>query len=171
MNIGKRIMILGSSGSGKSTLATQLGKITGLPVVHLDRLFWNPGWEETPKEKFAQKAQDAANGENWIIDGNYTRTMDFRLERADCIIFIDFNRYFCIYRVLKRRIQNHGKTRYDLGEDCIEKIDLPFLKWVWDYPKRSRKNTIEKINKCDKPVFHLKTRKAVKQLINKIKGE
>ena len=54
MNLGKRIIILGSAGSGKSTLATKLGEITGIPVIHLDRLFWNPGWVETPRIKFGE---------------------------------------------------------------------------------------------------------------------
>ena len=166
MDLGERIMILGSSGSGKSTLATRLGEITGIPVIHLDRLFWNPGWIETPKDEMTKKTIKVATSERWIIDGNYSKTLDFRIERANTIIFIDFNRVFCIYRVLKRRIMNHGKTRYDLGEGCPEKIDLPFLKWIWNYPKRSRKDIIEKIKRCDKNVHHLKTRKDVRRFID-----
>ena len=158
MDLGKRIMILGSAGSGKSTLAIKLGEITKIPVIHLDRLFWNPGWIQTPKDEMEQKVIEVACGDSWIIDGNYSSTLDFRIERADSIIFIDFNRYFCIYRTFKRRIKNHGRTRYDLGEGCIEKIDWDFFKWVWNYPKWSRKNTIEKIQSSGKAVYHLKTR-------------
>ena len=169
MDLGKRIMVLGSAGSGKSTLAIRLGELTGLPVIHLDRLFWNPGWVETPNDEMEQKMIAAASGESWIIDGNYTRAFDYRIERADSIIFIDFSRYFCIYRVLKRRIQNRGKTRYDLAEGCIEKIDWEFLKWIWNYPKRSRKNTLEKIYSSGKAVYHLKTRKAVKLFLEETK--
>ena len=168
MNLGKRIMVLGSAGSGKSTLAIKLGEITGIPVIHLDRLFWNPGWVETPMDEMDKKAIHAALGESWIIDGNYSRTLDFRIERADSIIFIDFNRYICVFRVIKRRIQNHGKTCCDLGEGCPEKIDRAFLKWIWDYPKRSRKGTLEKIYGSSKAVYHLRTRKEVKMLINEI---
>ena len=171
MDLGRRVMILGSSGSGKSSLAIQLGEITDLPVIHLDRLFWNPGWVETEPEEMVKKVAQAAAGEYWIMEGNYTnRAFDFRMERADSIIFIDFNRYICIFRVFKRWIKNHGKTRYDLGEGCPEKIDLPFLKWIWDYPKRSRKNTIEKIYSSGKTVHHLKTRKEVDLFISDLSG-
>ena len=167
MYLGSRIMVLGSAGSGKSTLAIRLGEITGLPVIHLDRLFWNPGWVQTPDAEMDKKVAEAASGESWIIDGNYSRTIDFRLSRAETIIFIDFGRYFCIFRVLKRRIKNHGKTRYDLGDGCPEKIDREFLKWIWNYPKRSRKNTLEKIYQSGKTVYHLRTRKEVKYFFKK----
>ena len=165
MDLGKRIMILGSAGSGKSTLSIKLGEITGIPVVHLDRLFWNPGWVEAPKGEMDKKVIHAASGESWIIDGGYLRTLNFRMERADSIVFIDLNRYLCIYRVLKRWIKNYGKTRADIGEGCPEKIDLPFLKWIWNYPKRSRVETLGKIYNSGKPVYHLKTRKDVESFI------
>ncbi|MCL2350910.1 MAG: AAA family ATPase [Firmicutes bacterium] len=166
MSLGERIMILGSAGSGKSTLAAKLGGILGIPVIHLDRLFWNPGWVETPKDEMDRRVIEAASGERWIIDGNYSRTMDFRMERADSIIFIDFGRFFCLCRVFKRRVKNRGKTRYDLGEGCPEKIDWEFFKWVWNYPSRSRKDTLEKIYGSGKAVYRLRTRKDVKNLIN-----
>ena len=166
MQVGKRIMILGSSGSGKSTLATKLGEMTGLPVIHLDRLFWNPGWVETPSEEMAEKAMAAAAGEQWIIEGNYKRTLDFRIERADTIIFLDFNRFLCMYRVIMRRIKNHGRTRYDLGDDCPEKLDWPFLKLAWSFPMRMRPVILEKIVNCGKCVYHLKTRMDVERFVD-----
>jgi len=42
----ERVMIIGCAGAGKSTLARKLGAITGLPVIHLDREHWRPGWVE-----------------------------------------------------------------------------------------------------------------------------
>ena len=170
MRLGKRIMILGCAGSGKSTLAAILGEITGLPVVHLDRLFWNPGWVATPGDEMVKKSTEAAAGERWIMDGNYSHSLDFRIERADTIIFIDFNRFFCIFRVLKRWIKNHGKTRFDVGEGCPEKIDFPFLKWIWNYPNHSRKNILVKINRCDKNIYHLRTRRDVTRFIEDTKS-
>lgn len=165
MNLGRRIIVLGSSGSGKSTLSAKLGELTGIPVVHLDRLFWNPGWVETPKNEMDKKVADAVSGESWIIDGGYTQTLDFRLERADAIVFIDLGRHICLFRVFKRWIKNYGKTRNDMGEGCPEKVDIDFLKWVWSYPKRLRKITIEKIYSSGKQVYHLKSRKEVESFI------
>jgi len=171
MSLGRRIMILGSAGSGKSTLATKLSEIIGAPVIHLDQLFWNSGWVETPSEIMSERAISAASNESWIIDGNYSRTLEYRMERADSIIFIDFNRYFCIYRVFKRWIKNHGKTRPDMGEGCPEKIDLPFLKWIWNYPKRTRNDTLEKIYNSGKTVYHLRSRREVRAFIQKAEQE
>lgn len=173
MNIGKRIIILGSAGSGKSTLAVQLSKIVNLPVVHLDNFFWTAGWVSIPKDEMYQKVAEAASEDNWIIDGNYSGSLDLRIERADTIIFIDFNRYFCIYRVIKRRIKNNGKARPDLAEGCIEKIDKEFLKWIWNYPKHSRPAILEKLSQLsteEKNIYILKSRKAVKMFINKVES-
>ena len=90
MVLGKRIAIIGSSGSGKSTLARTLGVRLGLPVVHLDAHFWRAGWVETDKAQWQETVQALAHGERWIIDGNYSSTMDIRLPLAETIIFLDF---------------------------------------------------------------------------------
>jgi len=166
MHIGKRIAILGSSGSGKSTLATKLSKITGIPVIHMDRLFWNPGWVQTPKDEMFNKVHEAVSGESWIIDGTYLNSLDIRQEQADTIIYIDFNRYLCLYRALKRGIKNYGKTRYDLGEGCPDKIDWPFIKWIWGYPKHSRNIILDSIHQSGKTVVYLKSRKDVARFID-----
>ena len=171
MNLGERIMILGSSASGKSTLACQLEGITGVKAVHLDRLFWNPGWVQTLGDETERKVIDAANSESWIIDGNYSRTMEYRLERASSVIYIDFNRYICIFRALRRWVRNYGKTRWDLGDGCPEKIDAAFMSWIWNYPKRSREQILEQISKhcagTNKEVYVLKTRKDVELFIKR----
>jgi len=169
MDIGSRVVVLGSSGAGKSTLATKLGEITGLQVIHLDRLFWNPGWVQTPKDEMSIKVQEAASGESWIIDGNYLGSFDIREERADTIIFIDFNRYLCLYRICKRYAKNRGKTRYDLGEDCPDKLDWPFIKWVWGYPKHTRKAIMDIITQSRKTVIHLKSRRDVAGFIEVVR--
>ncbi|MCL2378238.1 MAG: hypothetical protein FWC77_03835 [Defluviitaleaceae bacterium] len=169
ISVGKRVMIMGSAGSGKSTLATKLGEITGIPVTHLDRMFWNPGWVQTPSYEMDSNVTKVAAGDSWIIDGNYLRTLSVRLQRADTIIFLDFNRYICLYRVIKRCIKNYGKTRYDLGEGCPEKMDWPFIKWVWGYPKHSRKAILEAINESGKTFVNLKSRKDVAKYIKMVR--
>ena len=167
MHLGSRIMVMGSSGSGKSTMATRLGEITGLPVVHLDRLSWNPGWVATPDDIMKQKVEEAADQPAWIIDGNYSASRGYRLERADAVIFLDFSRYTCLFRALKRWLRNIGKTRYDLGEGCPEKIDMWLVKWIWGYPKRSRGRTLTWLATVQQPkrVYHLKGKRAVKRFL------
>ncbi|WP_461614763.1 P-loop NTPase family protein [Clostridium sp. Marseille-QA1073] len=119
----KKIMILGSPGSGKFTLAKSIGEITGIEVIHLDTLFWNPGWIKVPSEEFKEIVKSYVVKEAWIMDGNYSGVLDIRLNTDDTIIFIDVPRGKCLYRVVKRRFQYKGKTRSDLTAGCDEKID------------------------------------------------
>ena len=79
----ERVLIIGCGGSGKSTLARQLGEKTGLPVVHLDQLFWHPGWVESTKDEIDTKIREELGKSRWIMDGNYNRTLPLRLEKCD----------------------------------------------------------------------------------------
>ena len=89
----ERIMIIGCGGSGKSTLARQLGEKLKLPVVHLDQLFWRPGWVSISKDEFDCVHEAALAEEKWIMDGNFDRTIPRRLERCDTVIYLDFSRF------------------------------------------------------------------------------
>lgn len=133
-----RILVLGSPGSGKSTLSRQLGEVLDLPVVHLDRLHWKPGWVESDPADFDQRLGAEIAKDCWIIDGGYSRTLDLRLPRATLILFLDFPRLRCVWNAFRRGWHYRGKTRPDMGVDCPERIDFEFLKFVWDYPERSR---------------------------------
>jgi adenylate kinase family enzyme len=130
-----RILIIGSGGSGKSTLSQELSKVMDLPIIHLDRFYWKPKWVPTPNEEWDHFVEEAANEEQWIMDGNYSRTLDLRLKRADAIIFLDMPTILCIYPIIKRRIKYHGKTRSDLNQECPEKLDWAFFIWVWNYKR------------------------------------
>lgn len=144
---GRRIIVVGSCGSGKSTLCRQIGKITGLKVIHLDRLYWKPGWIPLADEDFKNLHKKILEKENWIIDGNYAGSLSIRLEKADTVIFLDVNRYLCVYRVLKRWLQYRGKSRPDMTAGCFEKMDWEFLKFTWDFPNHTRKNVYDEIRK------------------------
>ena len=78
-----RVAVVGPVGAGKSTFAAALGERTGLPVVHLDRHFWHPGWVETPRDEWRRRQAELFAGDRWIADGNYGRTFDERFSRAD----------------------------------------------------------------------------------------
>lgn len=132
----RRIMIMGPPGSGKSTLAVELGKRLNLTVVHLDSLFWNPGWVETPQAVMEQKTREIAAAERWVIDGNYTNYIEPRFARADAVIYLDFGRWHSLWRVAKRWLHYRGQTRPDLGEGCPEKLDREFITFIWNYPKK-----------------------------------
>jgi len=143
----QRVVILGSGGSGKSTLARRLGEATGLPVIHLDAHYWRPGWVETPAGEWEGRVRDLAAGERWIIDGNYSHTLDVRLSAADTIVFLDLPRARCLWRVLSRVVRYAGRTRPDMAAGCPERLEWPFLLWVWNYPVRSRPRVLDAIDR------------------------
>lgn len=158
----RRIAVIGCAGSGKSTLARELGQRLGLPVIHLDRLYWRPGWEATPPDEWREIVRQATAQDQWVIDGNYSSTMDLRLARADTVVFLDFPTAVCTWRVLKRWASQRGRQREDVGEGCPEKVDLEFLKWIWGYRKRSRPGTLRMLSeKKDGQVFVLRNAEEV----------
>jgi len=132
----QRIVIIGNSGGGKSTLATQLGDVFDVPVYHLDQLFWKPGWVESERDEFDARVLEVTATDRWVIDGNYTRTLQARIDRADLIIYINIARSLAVYRVIRRSLRHRGRTRPDMGDDCPDHIDPAFLAFVWNYPSR-----------------------------------
>jgi adenylate kinase family enzyme len=131
-----RVAIVGSGGSGKSTFAAALGAATGLPVVHLDRHFWHPGWVETPRDEWRERQRDLFAGERWIADGNYGGTFHERFARADTVIVIARNRLACLASAFWRTAKNHGKAVQ--ADGCPERFHRDFLRWIWNYPRDSR---------------------------------
>lgn len=162
----ERVVILGCSGSGKSTLARALGEKTGLPVVHGDKLFWHSGWVESTKAEIDAKLLAAANGDKWIIDGNYMRTLPGRLERCDTVIYLDLPRWVCLFSVFKRFITSVGTVRPDMGEGCPEKIDWEFLTWIWNFNKTKRQRIYDMLAQYpSKDIRIFKSRKEVKAFL------
>jgi adenylate kinase family enzyme len=168
MSVARRIMIIGPSGSGKSTLARAIGARVGLPVTHLDALFWLPGWVESDEPSFRERIATAANADSWVIDGNYSRHYDLRLPRADTIIFLDLPRRVYFPRTVWRMLKNYGRERGDIGLGCPERLDLAFFRdWVWTYPVRARPKTVQFMASLP-PHVHgitLSTKAAVEQFV------
>lgn len=162
----ERIIIVGCGGAGKSTLARQLGDKLGLPVVHLDKLFWRPGWVQVTQEEFDKLHQAEIAKEKWIIDGNFNRTFPKRLACCDTVIYLDFSRFACLTGVLKRILTTHGTVRPDMGEGCPERIDFEFLKWVWNFNKTNRQTYYKQLRESDADVYILKNRRQVAAFLN-----
>ncbi|MBE5039478.1 AAA family ATPase [Ructibacterium gallinarum] len=164
----ERIMIIGCPGSGKSTLAVKLAEKLKLPLIHLDKLYWKEGWVESSAQEFSEKLEKALEQTRWIIDGNYGATIRQRLEKADTVIFLDYSRYLCMERAIKRIIFGYGKTRSDMGDGCPERMDLDFLKYIWFFRKNNRPGLAEMIAKTPEKVIIIRNRKEYQCFFKKI---
>lgn len=138
IDAARRIAIIGSPGSGKSTLSRALAARTGLPLVHLDQLHWEAGWTEPEESVWRARVARAAEGESWIIDGNYGGTMAPRLARADLVLWLDFPTALCLWRLGKRIAGGYGRVRPDMAEGCPEKLDWGFVWYVARFRRDGR---------------------------------
>jgi len=98
----KRVLVIGPSGAGKSTLAMKLAQKTGLPLVHLDTEYWNPGWIATPDDEWKSRVEQLVARDSWIIEGNFAGTFAQGMPRADTIVLVTRPRWLSIWRVLRR---------------------------------------------------------------------
>lgn len=167
----KKILVIGSCGAGKSTLALKLGEILKIEVFHLDRLYWKPNWRTSSKSEFWEQQLNIFQKDSWIIDGNYGGTIPQRMPYADTIIFLDVSKWLCIFRACKRWIQFRNQSRPDMGVGCKEKIDLDFLKFIYNYPKRNRPIVIRELNnlRANQQLFHLKSSKSVERFLQELR--
>lgn len=165
----ERILIIGCGGAGKSTLARQLGEKLGIPVIHLDKLFWKPGWVESTEQEIDEKIIAELQKSWWIIDGNYNRTLPLRLQHCDTVIYMDFSRFACLRGVLKRVITSYGAVRPDMGDGCPERFDWEFLKWVWNFNKEKREAYYRLLNETKGvETIVLKNRRMVKKFLRSL---
>lgn len=139
----KRVTIVGPSGSGKSTLAQELGELYGLTVFHMDQLFFRPGWIEKSRTELIDEVEHILQtNDEWIIEGNYSQTLPSRIANSTHVIFLDYPRHIYVYRVLKRLMMTYGRVRKDMSPGCPERLDLAFLKYVWQFKSKRRDKLI-----------------------------
>jgi adenylate kinase family enzyme len=130
----QRIIVIGCQGSGKTHLALKLGQKLGLPVIHLDVLYWLPGWKPSDKTSFRTRVADAIAGEAWVIDGSFSGlAFDLTLARADTLVVIDRPRWLCQWRIATRSAFARDRTRPDLPKGCPEQFDWKLMREAWRY--------------------------------------
>ena len=164
----RRVLVIGSGGSGKTTFARRLGQATRLPIIHLDSLYWRSGWQPTPDHEWDRVIAELIAGDEWIMDGNYGRTLPVRLGACDTVIFLDLPRLICLWRIVKRWRAYRNHSRPDMAEGCNDKLDLEFVSWVWNYQKRSRPKIVELLNRSQqgKQVIWLRTSAEVERFLD-----
>lgn len=164
----ERILIIGCGGAGKSTLARQLGEKLNLPVVHLDQIWWAPGnWQHLEREEFDGLVLAEMEKPQWILDGNFNRTLPMRLEKCDAVIYLDISRVTCLLSWVKRVITNWGKARPDMAEGCAERFDPEFVSWIWNFNKNNRERYYRMLGEAENiETIVLKNRHMVKRFLN-----
>jgi adenylate kinase family enzyme len=165
-----RVAVIGSGGAGKSVFSRELGRRTGLPVIHLDVEFWSPGWVPMDDEPWEARVRELAAGDGWIMDGNYGGTMSIRFERADTIIFLDLPRLVCVVSAIWRSVRYRGANRPDMTEGNRERLDLAFLAWIWNYPRTRRPGIVRQLDALppSTQVIRLTSRRAARKWLDRI---
>lgn len=153
----QRILVIGSPGAGKSTFSRALAERTGLPLIHLDRHHWGAGWTEPDPEAWEQQVRELVKRDRWIMDGNYGRTLELRLARADTVIELQCPAWRCLWRALRRAIEHRGRTRPDMAEGCPEHLNLPFLLYISSFPRRQRPVTEAKLTRFSGRIIRLRS--------------
>lgn len=108
--IMKHILIIGCPGAGKSTFARKLAAKTGLPLYYLDMIWHKPDRTTVTHDEFDTRLSEILNYEDWIIDGNYLRTLPMRLQKADTVFLFDLPSEACIDGAISRL----GRPREDI---------------------------------------------------------
>lgn len=124
----KKVIIIGSPGAGKSTFARKLRDKTGLPLYYLDMIWHRPDRTTITREEFDSRLMDILVTDSWIIDGNYGRTVEMRLQYCDTVFLLDYPTEVCLAGAAERV----GTKREDMPW-CEEELDGEFKKWIEDF--------------------------------------
>lgn len=140
---GQRISVIGTSGSGKTTLARQMAELLQIPHIELDALHWEPNWTEAPIEVFRSRVAEVVRGNQWVVDGNYSRVRDLVWHRADTIVWLDYPFWLVFKRIVERTVWR-AVMRTELWNGNRESLDQAFgqdsmILWVLKTYHRRRR--------------------------------
>ncbi len=156
----RKILVVGCGGAGKSTFALEIGKRFALPVVHLDRLWWLPGWVERDREEFDGMLKRELQKPSWVIDGNYHRTLALRLAYCDAVVFLDIPTEECLKNAYARAEKYRGTTRPDMTEGCPETVHDEFKQWIEGFNTDVRGGLLRTLEESGKPCFVFDSRES-----------
>lgn len=160
----KKIIVIGCPGSGKSTFSRALHDKTGLPLHHLDLMFWNADKTTVEKSLFREKLSAVLAQDEWIIDGNYGSTMELRIAECDTCFFLDFPLEICLGGIKERQ----GKPRSDMPWVETED-DAEFLDFIRKYNEKERPNVLSLLDKySDKNIVIFKSREEADEFLTRL---
>lgn len=163
----KKIMVIGCPGSGKSTFSKALHDATGIPLYHLDMLYWNADRTTVEKSVFRERLANTLQKEAWIIDGNYGSTMEMRMQACDTVIFLDYPLEVCMEGVRIRR----GKARTDMPwVEAEDEEDAEFIAFIKSYNSESRPKVMELLEKYkEKNVEIFRSREEAAEFLERLR--
>ena len=161
----KKVIVIGCPGSGKSTFSKKLHKITGIPLHHLDMMYWNADKTAVYKTVFYKRLSNAISTSEWIIDGNYSSTMELRLNACDTVIFLDYPLEICLEGVQSRKC----KARSDMPWIEPSEDDDEFIEFIKNYNLKNRPTVFELLARySDKNIFIFKSRAEADEFLARI---
>lgn len=150
----KKVLIIGCPGSGKSYFSRELAEVTGLPLYHIDKIRWRPDWTLMPREEFLPILKDVMERDEWIIDGNYLSSMEFRLSYADTVFCFDLPTDECLDNIETRR----GKARSDMPDGMTDRDDPEFIEFIKNYNRDTKPRVDELLRNFKGKIFIIKSR-------------
>ena len=158
----KKIIVIGCPGSGKSTFARALHDKTGIPLYHLDMMYWNADKTTVEKSVFLERLSAVLEKDEWIIDGNYCSTMELRMGACDTVIFLDYPLDMCLDGINERR----GKPRSDMPWIETEE-DAEFIEFIKSYNEQQKPKVLELLEKySEKNIIILESREQADAFLN-----
>ncbi len=159
----QKVIIIGCPGSGKSTFGKKLNKVTGLPLYHLDMMYWNGDKTTVKKDVFLDRLQKVLSSPEWIIDGNYKSIMDMRLKKCDTVFFLDYPTDICLEGVRARR----GEPRSDMPWFETDTLDEEFISYIENFNSETRPQIMDLLNKySNKNITVFRTREESQEYLN-----
>ena len=162
----KKIIVIGCPGSGKSTFSRALERVSGIPLFHLDLLYWNADRTIVEESIFHQRMFEIIKKDEWIIDGNYGSTIELRLQECDTVFFLDYPLEVCLLGISERK----GKERDDMPwVEPENEEDEEFIEFVRSYNSKNRPEVLKLLEKySNREIYIFKSREEAKEFLNQI---
>jgi len=163
----KKIIVIGCPGAGKTTFSNILGQKLNIKVHHLDKYFWKENWTPTPQEDFRKIVIDLMKEDEWILDGNFKRSVEDRIKEADTVILFDFSKIAILWRILKRFFRYINRVRPEMGGNNKEALKWVHIKYILRYPRAEYCSYVTKLA-LGKKVVVLRNQKEVNNFLSSI---